>query len=59
VAKWLHGKVEAAQKYRRIEQTNNEALKQAPKADSRQPKGERRSDKALYAELSTLSARPL
>ena len=58
VAKWLHGEVEAAPKYRRSEQPNkltvfHEAIKQALKVDSRRPKRERRTAKALYAEIKT------
>ena len=56
VAKWLHGEVDGPPKYRRGEQPNkltvfHEALKQALKADARRPKHERRTAKALYAEI--------
>ena len=56
VAKWLHGEVDGPPKYRRGEQPNkltvfHDALKQALKADARRPKHERRTAKALYAEI--------
>ena len=56
VAKWLHGEVDGPPKYRRAEQTNklsvfHEALKLALTADARRPKRERRTAKALYAEI--------
>jgi len=56
VAKRLHGAVDGPPKYRRGEQPNkltvfHEALKQALKADARRPKHERRTAKALYAEI--------
>ena len=56
VSKWLHGEVDAPPKYWRGEQPNkltvvHEALKQALKADGRRPKHERRTAKALYAEI--------
>jgi transposase len=56
VAKWLHGEVQGPPKYRRGEQPNkltdfHDALKQALKADARRPKHERRTAKALYAEI--------
>ena len=56
VAKWLHGEVDGPPKYRRGEQPNkltafHEALRQALKADARRPKHERRTAKALYAEI--------
>ena len=56
VSKWLHGEVDGPPKYRRGEQPNkltvfHEALKQALKADARRPKHERRTAKALYAEI--------
>ena len=56
VAKWLHGEVDGPPKYRRSEQPNkltvfHDALKQALKADARRPKHERRTAKALYAEI--------
>ena len=56
VAKWLHGQVDGRPKYRRSEQPNkltafHDALEQALKADARRPKHERRTAKALYAEI--------
>ena len=56
VSKWLRGEVDAPPRYRRGEQPNkltvfHEALKQALKADARRPKHERRTAKALYAEI--------
>ena len=56
VSKWLHGEVDGPQKYRRGEQPGeltvfHDALKQALKADARRPKHERRTAKALYAEI--------
>jgi transposase len=56
VAKWLHGEVDGPPMYRRGEQPNkltvfHEALKQALKADAWRPKHERRTAKALYAEI--------
>jgi transposase len=56
VAKWLHGEVDGPPKYRRSEQPNkltafHDALRQALKADARRPKHERRTAKALYAEI--------
>jgi transcriptional regulator with XRE-family HTH domain len=56
VAKWLHGEVDGPPKYRRGEQPNkltvfHEALKLSLKADARRPKHERRTAKALYAEI--------
>jgi transcriptional regulator with XRE-family HTH domain len=56
VAKWLHGEVDGPPKYRRGGQPNkltafHEALKQALKADVRRPRQERRTAKALYAEI--------
>jgi hypothetical protein len=56
VAKWLHGEVDGPPKCRRVEQPNkltafHEALKQALKADARRPKHERRTAKALYAQI--------
>ena len=66
VAKWLHGEVDGPPKYRRGEQPNkltafHEALRQALKADARRPKRERRTAKALYAEIrgaGSSSAKP-
>ncbi len=56
VSKWLHGEVDGPPKYRRGEQPGkltafHEALKQALKADARRPKHERRTARALYAEI--------
>ena len=56
VAKWLHGELEGDPKYRRGMQPGkltafHETLIQALKADSRRPKRERRTAKALFAEL--------
>ena len=56
VAKWLHGEVDGPPKYRRGEQPSkltafHDALRQALKADARRPKHERRTAKALYAEI--------
>ena len=56
VAKWLHGEVDGPPKYRRDEQPSkltafHDALRQALKADARRPKHERRTAKALYAEI--------
>ena len=56
VSKWLHGDVDGPPKYRRGEQPGkltvfHEALKQALQADARRPKHERRTAKALYAEI--------
>ena len=56
VAKWLHGEVDGPPKYRRGEQPGkladfHDRLKLALKADARRPKHERRTAKALYAEI--------
>ncbi len=56
MAKWLNGALDDPTKYRRSEQPSkltvfHEALKQALKADSRRPKHERRTAKALYREI--------
>ena len=56
VAKWLHGEVDGPPKYRRQVQSNKltpfvEAIKQALKADARRPRHERRTAKALYAQI--------
>ena len=56
VSKWLQGSVDGPPKYRRAEQPSklsafHEALRQALKADARRPKRERRTAKALYAEI--------
>ena len=56
VAKWLHGEVDGPPKYWRGEQPSkltafHDALRQALKADARRPRHERRTAKALYAEI--------
>ena len=56
VAKWLHGQVDGPPKYRRQPQPNKltpfvEAIKQALKADAHRPRHERRTAKALYAQI--------
>ncbi|MEF7612864.1 IS21 family transposase [Aquincola sp. MAHUQ-54] len=56
VAKWLHGEVDGPPKYRREKQPNKltpyvESIKQALKADARRPRHERRTAKALYAQI--------
>jgi len=56
VAKWLHGEVDGPPKYRRGEmpcklRAFEEAIKQALKADARRPRHERRTARALYAEV--------
>ena len=56
VAKWLHGQVDGPPKYRRQPQPNKltpfvETIKQALKADARRPRRERRTAKALYAQI--------
>jgi len=56
VAKWLHGQIDGPPKYRRGEQANkltvfHDALRLALKADARRPKHERRTARALYAEI--------
>ena len=56
VAKWLHGEVGGPPKYRRGDMPSKlnafeEAIKQALKADVRRPKHERRTARALYAEI--------
>ena len=56
VAKWLHGEVDGPPKYRRQAQPNKltpfvETIKQALKADARRPRHERRTAKALYAQI--------
>jgi len=56
VAKWLHGEVDGPPKYRRQVQPNKltpfvEAIKLALKADARRPRHERRTAKALYAQI--------
>jgi transcriptional regulator with XRE-family HTH domain len=55
VAKWLHGEVMARRSTgaasSRQAHAFHEALKQALKADARRPKHERRTARALYAEI--------
>ena len=56
VAKWLHVEVDGPPKYRRGEMPGKlkafeEAVKLALKADARRPKHERRTARALYAEI--------
>ena len=56
VAKWLRGELEGELKVRRESQPNkltvfHGTLVQALKADARRPKRERRTAKALFAEL--------
>ncbi len=56
VAKWLHGEVDGPPKYRRGEMPSKlkafeEAIKLALKADARRPRHERRTARALYAEI--------
>ena len=56
VAKWLHGQVDGPPKYRRELQPSkltafHEAIEQALKADARRPRHERRTAKALYAQI--------
>ena len=56
VSKWLHAPVKEAPKYRREPRPNKlsafeEALKQALTADARRPKHERRTARALHAEI--------
>ena len=56
ISKWLHGEVDGPPKYRRGEQANkltafHDVLRQAMKADARRPRHERRTARALYAEI--------
>ena len=56
VSKWLHAPLAEAPKYRRDPRPNKlssfeEALKQALTADARRPKHERRTARALFAEI--------
>jgi transposase len=56
VSKWLHAPLTEAPKYRRDPRPNKlspfeEALKQALTADARRPKHERRTARALFAEI--------
>ena len=56
VAKWLDGTVNSVPKYRRVQMPKKldgfeDAIKQALKADARRPKHERRTARALYAQI--------
>jgi len=56
ISKWLHGDVDGEPKYRRAEQDNKltpfcDELRQALLADARRPRHERRTAKALYAQI--------
>ena len=56
VSKWLHGEVSEPPKYRRTAvpcklTPFEEAIKQALKADARRPRHERRTARALHAEI--------
>ena len=56
ISKWLHGEVDGPPKYRRGEQPSkltafHDTLRQALKADARRPRHERRTARALYAEI--------
>ncbi len=56
VSKWLHGQVDGPPKYQRGKQPTkltafHEALRQALNADARRPKHERRTARALYAQI--------
>jgi transposase len=56
ISKWLTAEIEGAPKYRRGEQSSkltafHDALRQALKADARRPRHERRTARALYAEI--------
>ena len=56
VAKWLAGAVDSAPKYRRAQMPKKldgfeDAIKQALQADARRPKHERRTARALYAQI--------
>ena len=58
VSKWLHGQVDGPPRYRRGEQASkltvfHEILEQALKADARRPRRERRTAKALYAQIKS------
>lgn len=60
MAKWLHGEVDGPPKYRRQVQPNEltpfvEASKHAFKAGARRPRHERRTAKALYAQIKAES----
>ena len=57
VAKWLHGEVDGPPKYRRGEMPSKlkafeESIKLALAADARRPRHERRTARALYAEIA-------
>jgi len=56
IAKWLHGPLDGEPKYRRAEQPKklsafHEALVQALKTDSHRPRHERRTARALHAQI--------
>jgi len=56
ISKWLQGEVDGPPKYRRGEQPSkltafHDTLRQALKADARRPRHERRTARALYAEI--------
>ena len=56
VAKWLGASVDSAPRYRRAQMPKKldgfeDAIKQALKADARRPKHERRTARALYAQI--------
>ena len=58
ISKWLHGEVDGPPKYLRGEQpckltAFHEVLRQALKADARRPRHERRTARALYAEIKS------
>ena len=59
VAKWLHEPVEGAPKYERVRRAtkltpHHEALTQALKVDAHRPKQERRTARALHAEIKAM-----
>ena len=56
ISKWLHGDIDGPPKYRRSDQPGKltafqDVLRQALKADARRPWHERRTARALYAEI--------
>ena len=56
VSKWLEGPLEAEPKYQRVEQPGkltafHETIRQALKVDARRPRHERRTARALHAEI--------
>ena len=59
VAKWLHEPVEGAPKYERVRRATkltpyHEAITQALKVDAHRPKQERRTARALHAEIKAM-----